>query len=64
MLTVIMVGAIHFHMTQLGDSVDKLMLQFALLAASVAIMLLSKPSSAPAAKKSTRRTASSRKKTA
>jgi hypothetical protein len=64
MLTVIMVGAIHFHMTQLGDSVDKLMLQFALLAASVAIMLLSKPSAAPVAKKSTRRTASSRKKTA
>ena len=63
MLTVIMIGAIHFHMTQLGDTVDKLMLQFTLLAASVAIMMLSAPDAAPAAKKTTRRV-SSRKKSA
>ena len=36
-----MTGAIHFHLTFLKDKPEALAVQFALLAASVAVMLLS-----------------------
>jgi len=64
LLSVIMAGAIHFHMTKLGDTIDKVVLQFALLGASLAIMFLTSTShaKAPSASSSQRRS-SSRKKT-
>ena len=43
MLSVIMAGAIHFHMTFLKDPMGRLTIQFALLFASLAIMFLSRP---------------------
>ena len=64
MLTVIMIGAIHFHMTFLKDPVGKLGIQFALLFASLAVMFLTgKPKKAQQVKKSaSTRRSSSRKK--
>ncbi|OUS48228.1 hypothetical protein BE221DRAFT_148181 [Ostreococcus tauri] len=61
---VIMIGAIHFHMTFLKDPVGKLGIQFALLFASLAIMFLTgKPKKAQQVKKSaSTRRSSSRKK--
>ena len=41
MLTALMTGAIHFHLTFLKDKPEALIVQFALLAASVVVMLLS-----------------------
>lgn len=60
-LSVIMAGAIHFHMTFLKDPVGKLSIQFALLAASVAIMFLSSKPKAKASKGASTRRSSSRK---
>lgn len=64
MLTVIMVGAIHFHMTFLKDPVGNLTMQFALLFASIAVMFLTKEKKAALKpSKSTRRTSSRKTKT-
>ena len=41
LLTVIMTGAVHFHLTFLKEKPEALIMQFVLLAASVAVMLLS-----------------------
>ena len=57
MLSVIMAGAIHFHMTFLKDPVGRLTIQFALLFASLAIMFLSRPTKTTKPK-TTRRTSS------
>ena len=40
-LTIFMAGAIHFHLAFLKDKPEALVLQFALLAASIAVMMLS-----------------------
>jgi hypothetical protein len=40
-LTALMTGAVHFHLTFLKDKPEALTVQFALLAASIAVMLLS-----------------------
>jgi hypothetical protein len=45
-----MMGAIHFHVTQLNDKPEALVLQFALVAASILVMLLDTPSKVVAAK--------------
>ena len=57
MLSVIMAGAIHFHMTFLKDPVGRLTIQFAMLFASLAIMFLSRPTKTTKPK-TTRRTSS------
>ena len=49
-LTALMVGAIHFHMTFLGDKPEALGLQFALVVASALVFLFDSPSAAAAAK--------------
>jgi len=49
-LTATMAGAIHFHMTQLNDKPEALVLQFALLGASTLVLLLSGSGSSAAAK--------------
>ena len=65
LLTSIMAGAIHFHMTFLKDPIGKLTIQFALLFASATIAMLTTEKKAKkkatTKSKSTRRTTSSRK---
>ena len=65
LLTAIMAGAIHFHMTFLKDPIGKLTIQFALLFASATIAMLTTEKKAKkkatTKSKSTRRTTSSRK---
>ena len=52
-LTVLMTGAVHFHLTVLKDKPEALIMQFVLLAASVAVMLLG--SEAPKKQKATKK---------
>ena len=53
LLTVVMTGAVHFHLTFLKDKPEALIMQFVLLAASVAVMLLG--SEAPKKQKATKK---------
>ena len=50
-LTALMTGAIHFHLTFLKDKPEALVVQFALLAASCAVMMLSADAKAKKVKK-------------